>query len=105
MDQMQKRRHLYREKLPLRASDYFRRQGYVTITDDAVALRALEPSDARRLLWGNDYPHDEGTWPNSQPQIESIRKALPAEDASMVLGGNAADLYGFDLEYLAAHPL
>lgn len=105
MDQMQKRRHLYREKLPLRASDYFRRQGYVTITDDAVALRALEPGDARRLLWGNDYPHDEGTWPNSQPQLESIRKALPPEDASMVLSGNAAELYGFDLEYLAAHPL
>lgn len=103
MDQMQERRHLYRERLPMRASDYFRRQGYVTITDDAVALRALEPDDARRLLWGNDYPHDEGTWPNSQSRLDSIRKALSPEDSKRVLCSNAAELYGFDLEYLSSH--
>ena len=105
MDQMQARRHLYREKLPMRASDYFRRQGYITITDDDVALRALEATDARRLLWGNDYPHDEGTWPNSQAQLDSIRKALSPGDSRRVLSANAAELYGFDLEYLASHPL
>jgi predicted TIM-barrel fold metal-dependent hydrolase len=105
MDQMQDRRHLNRMKLPMRASDYFRRQGYVTITDDEVALRTFEPGDARRLLWGNDYPHDEGTWPNSQSRIESIRKHLPADDSQRVLGGNAAELYGFDLDYLSKHPL
>jgi hypothetical protein len=38
MDQMQERRTLYRKALPLRASEYFMRQGHVTITDDAVAL-------------------------------------------------------------------
>ena len=105
MDQMQERRRLYREKLPMRASDYFRRQGYITITDDDVALRTLEASDACRLLWGNDYPHDEGTWPNSRPQLESIRKTLSPEDSWRVLGANAAELYGFDLEYLSNHPL
>jgi predicted TIM-barrel fold metal-dependent hydrolase len=103
MDQMQERRHLYREKLPMRGSDYFRRQGYITITDDQVALRTLEARDARRLLWGNDYPHDEGTWPNSQAQLDSIRKALSPEDSRRVLGANAAELYGFDLEYLSSH--
>jgi predicted TIM-barrel fold metal-dependent hydrolase len=105
MDQMQERRHLYREKLPMRASDYFRRQGYITITDDDVALRTLEADDARRLLWGNDYPHDEGTWPNSQSRLDSIRKTLSPEDSWRVLAANAADLYGFDLEYLSSHPL
>ncbi len=102
---MQERRHLYREKLPMRASDYFRRQGYITITDDEVALRTLEAGDARRLLWGNDYPHDEGTWPNSQAQLDSIRKALSPEDSRRVLSANAAELYGFDLEYLSNHRL
>jgi predicted TIM-barrel fold metal-dependent hydrolase len=105
MDQMQEKRHLYREKLKLRASEYFRRQGYITITNDEVALRSLQAADARRLLWGNDYPHDEGTWPNSQPQLDSIRKALSPEDSRRVLAANAADLYGFDLEYLSSHRL
>lgn len=103
MDQMQRRRHLYRKDLPLRPSEYFKRQGYVTITDDAVALNNLEFVGADRLLWGNDYPHDEGTWPESQSMIDAIRAAMPSEEARRVLAGNAADLYGFDLDYLAQH--
>ncbi len=103
MDQMQRRRRLYRKKLPLRASEYFLRQGAVTIADDAVALHNVESVTSHCLLWGNDYPHDEGTWPNSGPIIESIREKLGPEGAHDVLSGNAARLYGFDLEYLAAN--
>ena len=103
MDQMQQRRSLGMRKLPLRASDYFRRQGAVTISDDPVALNNLEFTGADCLLWGNDYPHDEGTWPNSDANLAEIRKRLSAEDAHKVLCGNAARLYGFDLDYLALH--
>ncbi len=104
MDQMQSRRHLYRKHLPLRYSEYFLRQGHVTITDDAVALGNIQlTGGADRLLWGNDYPHDEGTWPDSAPFIEQIRKTLSADDAHKLLCGNAARLYGFDLDYLASH--
>ena len=104
MDQMQERRHLYRKHLPLRASEYFLRQGHVTITDDAVALNNIQLSGgADRLLWGNDYPHDEGTWPDSGRFIDTIRKSLSSEDAQKILCGNAARLYGFDLDYLKSH--
>jgi predicted TIM-barrel fold metal-dependent hydrolase len=104
MDQMQERRALYRKALPLRASEYFMRQGHVTITDDAVALSNLHfVGGADRLLWGNDYPHDEGTWPESGRFIDRIRETLSSTDAHKLLGANAARLYGFDLDYLAAH--
>ncbi len=99
MDQMQRRRHLYRKDLPLKASEYFLRQGYVTITDDPVALNNIEFTGSDRFLWGNDYPHDEGTWPESQSSIDLIREKLGA-DADKTLYGNAADLYGFDVDYL-----
>ena len=101
MDQMQRRRHLYRKDLPLRASEYFLRQGFVTITDDPVALNNVGFTGSDCLLWGNDYPHDEGTWPESHPSIDAIRERL-GDAADKVLHGNAADLYGFDLDYLAA---
>ncbi|MDA1077410.1 MAG: amidohydrolase family protein [Proteobacteria bacterium] len=100
MDQMQRRRHLYRKDLPLRASEYFLRQGFVTITDDPVALNNISFTGADCLLWGNDYPHDEGSWPESQSSIEAIRASL-GDSVDKVLHGNAADLYGFDLDYLA----
>jgi predicted TIM-barrel fold metal-dependent hydrolase len=101
MDQMQRRRHLYRKDLPLRASEYFLRQGFVTITDDPVALNNIGFTGSDCLLWGNDYPHDEGTWPDSHASIEAIRARL-GDAADKVLYGNAADLYGFDLDYLIA---
>ena len=101
MDQMQRRRHLYRKDLPLKASEYFLRQGYVTITDDAVALNNIDFTGSDCLLWGNDYPHDEGTWPESHASIDAIRNRL-GDAADKVLYGNAAELYGFDLDYLSA---
>jgi predicted TIM-barrel fold metal-dependent hydrolase len=104
MDQMQERRHLYRKHLPLRASEYFLRQGHVTITDDAVALANMNfTGGADRLLGGNDYPHDEGTWPESGRFIDDIRNALSSDDAQKLLCGNAARVYGFDLDHLASH--
>ena len=105
MDEMQERRRLYIRKLPLRASDYFRRQGAITITDDDVALRNIESIGSDCLLWGNDFPHDEGTWPDSGPIVDSIRESLAPEQAQAVLSGNAARIYGFDLDYLAANPV
>ena len=74
MDQMQRRRHLYRTDLPLRASEYFLRQGFVTITDDPVALNNVGFTGSDCMLWGNDYPHDEGTWPESHASINAIRE-------------------------------
>jgi predicted TIM-barrel fold metal-dependent hydrolase len=102
MDQMQERRGLYVHSLPMRASDYFRRQGAVTISDDPVALHNVEFTGVDGLLWGNDYPHDEGTWPNSAACLDGIKAKLSPEDAEKVLWGNAARLYDFDIGYLAA---
>jgi len=103
MDQMQERRYIAMRKLSLRASEYFKRQGAITISDDPVALNNVEFTGSDCLIWGNDYPHDEGTFPHSRRPIEEIRKRLGPDDAHNVLCGNAARLYGFDLDYLVAH--
>ena len=52
-------------------------------------------------MWGDDYPHSEGTWPFSR---QALRVAFAGEDPDTVqrcVGTNAAELYGFDLELLA----
>jgi predicted TIM-barrel fold metal-dependent hydrolase len=103
MDQMQERRYIAMRKLSLRASEYFKRQGAVTISDDPVALNNVELTGSDCLIWGNDYPHDEGTFPHSRRPIEEIKKRFGPEDAHKVLCGNAARLFGFDLDYLAAN--
>ena len=102
MDQMQERL-LYLKALKLKPSEYFRRQGMISISDDPVALDHIERIGADRLMWGNDYPHDEGTFLRSAKPIAEIRARLDRDDAHKVLSGNAARLYGFDLDHLATH--
>ena len=53
------------------------------------------------MMWGDDYPHSEGTWPFSN---EALRVAFAGEDPDVVqacVGTNTANLYGFDLAALA----
>ena len=41
-----------------------------------MALKTLEFTGADGLMWGSDYPHDEGTFPHSQDVIERTLLAL-----------------------------
>jgi len=100
MDQMNRLRHLGMKTLTLKPSEYFLRQGAITITDDPIALNNVKFTGTDVLLWGNDYPHDEGSFPESAPLIQRIRDELSPEAAHHVLCGNAAKLYGFDLDLL-----
>ncbi|MBC9711829.1 amidohydrolase [Streptomyces sp. TRM66268-LWL] len=53
-----------------------------------------------KIMWGSDYPHDEGTYPYTREGLRIAYAGLdPAEIAAMV-GGNAARVYGFDLDFL-----
>jgi predicted TIM-barrel fold metal-dependent hydrolase len=101
MDSMQDRRRLGLEKLPMKASAYFRRQGAVTFSDDPVAVRNIELTGTDCLMWGNDYPHDEGTYPGSEKFRAEIRARVNPDQAHAIFAGNAARVYGFDLEALA----
>ena len=101
MDAMQRRRRLGLETLSLRPSEYFKRQGAVTISDDPVALRTLDMIGAGNVMWGNDYPHDEGTYPHSRQYRDQIVAAAGPEDAHRIFMGNAARIYGFDETRLA----
>ncbi len=102
MDAMQERRGLGLAELSLRPSEYFKRQGAVTITDDLVALNNLEFTGTHTIMWGNDYPHDEGTFPHSERHRDQIRASTSPENAKKILCGNAARIYDFDLDALAA---
>jgi len=101
MDRMQDRRHMYMRPLDLKPSEYFLRQGHVTITDDPAALMNTGYTGCDCILWGNDYPHDEGTYPDSERFIDDIKATVSEEDARKILFGNAARLFGFDLARLA----
>ncbi|MEU6675156.1 amidohydrolase family protein [Streptomyces sp. NPDC046925] len=53
-----------------------------------------------KIMWGSDYPHDEGTHPFSREGLRIAYAGLPKDEIAAMVGGNAARVYGFDLERL-----
>ncbi|MCL6302487.1 amidohydrolase family protein [Streptomyces kronopolitis] len=54
-----------------------------------------------KIMWGSDYPHDEGTHPYTREALRLAYAGLPYEEVAALLGTNAARVYGFDLDVLA----
>lgn len=53
-------------------------------------------------MWGSDYPHLEGTWPNTMKALTETFHDFAEEDIRAILGLNAAKVYGFDVNALSA---
>ena len=49
-----------------------------------------------RIMWSNDYPHSETTWPHSQKIIGDIFERVPAEEVRKIVRDNCVELYGLD---------
>jgi predicted TIM-barrel fold metal-dependent hydrolase len=91
------------EKLSLKPSEYWARQCHVGssfIRPAEVPLRYEVGVD--RIMWGCDYPHKEASFPFSREAIRLSFAGVDPNEVAAMLGGNAARLYGFDLDALAA---
>jgi predicted TIM-barrel fold metal-dependent hydrolase len=96
LDEQAHKKHMWiRPRLEMLPSEFFRRQGHVTFTDDPVALANLKFTGVDGLLWGSDYPHDEGSFPHSQEVIERTFVGVSEADKRKIVHDNAARLYGF----------
>ena len=95
LDEQVEKKHMWiRPRLALKPSEYFARQGFITFTDDPVGLRNLEFTGADSMLWGSDYPHDEGSFPHSREVIARTFDGLSDDDREKIVFGNAARIYG-----------
>jgi predicted TIM-barrel fold metal-dependent hydrolase len=77
-------------------SQYFRENVYVTFQDDWVAFQVTHMLNHERLMWANDHPHSDATWPNSQSVVAEHTRDLDPQVRDDILWRNCARLY--DLE-------
>ncbi len=86
-----------RARLPLRPSEYWRRHCYVAATflSRAEAEQRAEMGEGR-VLWGSDFPHPEGTWPQTPTCLRQTFHGLPTQEVAAILGESALALYAFD---------
>jgi predicted TIM-barrel fold metal-dependent hydrolase len=86
------------QRLP---SEYFADNIYVTFQDDWTAFRFAGDMNWHRLMWANDFPHSDSTWPWSQELLAEHTQHLTSEQQRAILCQNVADLYHIDLSTLA----
>ena len=55
-------------------SEYFRENVYLTFQDDWVAFRVADLMNVERLMWANDFPHSDATWPDSPGAARRTRR-------------------------------
>jgi len=78
-------------------SEYFAENIYVTFQDDWTAFRQADDMNWRRLLWANDFPHSDSTWPWSQELLAEHTRTLSEEQRRAILCDNTAALYGIEV--------
>ncbi len=81
-------------------SEYFSENIYTTFQDDWVAFKTANEMNWRRLLWANDFPHSDSTWPWSQDVLAEQTQHLTDEQTRAILCENTAELYNIDVSQL-----
>lgn len=94
--------HQMEGDLTMPPSAYFDRNCFIgaTTTERRELARRYEIG-VSNLLWGNDFPHPEGTWPHTREWLQRSFWDIPVEETRQMLGLAAAELYNFDLGALA----
>jgi predicted TIM-barrel fold metal-dependent hydrolase len=85
------------EQLSKLPSEYFAEHIYTTFQDDWVAFKSADQMNWHRLMWANDFPHSDSTWPWSQDMLKQHAALLTEEQRRAILSQNVADLYKIDL--------
>jgi predicted TIM-barrel fold metal-dependent hydrolase len=79
------------KKLP---SEYWRNQCRATFQYDRVGTKLIEDMGVETLMWGSDFPHPDGVWPESKKYIDEQFAHLPAETTYKMTCENAGKFYG-----------
>jgi predicted TIM-barrel fold metal-dependent hydrolase len=99
MDHAHRAHHMWvRPVLPRLPSEYYRSNCFSTFQLDPAGLDLIEERDlVDNVMWANDYPHHEGTWPHSAAAIERTMGGLREETRKKILGLNAARVFGIEV--------
>ena len=90
-------RHRFWNKAPALTrlpSEYFFENVFLTFQDDWTALEMLEQLNPNRLMWANDFPHSDSTWPLSEALVAKHFAQVDPKQARRILRDNATELFG-----------
>jgi uncharacterized protein len=75
-------------------SEYYRERCKATFQYDTPGIALREMMGVETLMWGSDYPHADGIFPDSTEYIERYFGQIPESERELITCGNAKSFYG-----------
>ncbi|MDH3446330.1 MAG: amidohydrolase, partial [Deltaproteobacteria bacterium] len=60
---------------------------------DPIGMRLRYDVGVDNIMWGNDFPHSAGDWPNSKRVIEDLFSGVPEDERQKILVENAVNYF------------
>lgn len=74
-------------------SEIIRRQVHASFQHDRAHVRTLDYTGIEAIMWGSDYPHLEGTWPNTRDEIDKVFEGVDPQIRDTITHGNFERLF------------
>jgi predicted TIM-barrel fold metal-dependent hydrolase len=92
---------IFKVDLSMKPSEYVDRNCFFAASTPGVdEIERRHEIGVGNLLWGNDLPHPEGTYPHTRKWIAERFREVPEDETAMILGRNAATVYRVDVPVL-----
>lgn len=88
---------LFHMKLSTNPSEVWRNHGYTTFQHEFLTNEMVSLMGEDNVIWGSDYPHPDGIWPDSRRVIDEQLGQLDEKYIRKIVCENTATLYGFDI--------
>ncbi|MGE0419935.1 MAG: amidohydrolase family protein [Acetobacteraceae bacterium] len=89
----------FRDLMKLKPSEYWQRQCKATFQYDVIGPKLIGTNNlmtVETLMWGSDYPHTDGIWPESGQYINEQFAGLSQADIKKITCDNAVEFYNLN---------
>ena len=83
----------YFQSKELRPAEVLHRNFWFCTIDDPSTISTRHTVGIDHIMFETDYPHGDGTWPDSQDVFEQFYGSLPADEIAKISHENAAALF------------
>jgi Amidohydrolase len=81
------------EPLKHRPSEYLCEYNLWGFMKDSLGVRLRHDVGVKALIWGSDFAHATGDWPESRRTIDETFVAVPDDERYAMLAGNAIEFF------------
>jgi uncharacterized protein len=82
------------QSLKMLPSEYVWSHFHFGIVRDPLVVPMLDLLDPSRLIWGSDFPHSVGSWPNSRAFVDQTFEGVDPVIRDRIVRDNAVEFFG-----------